>query len=104
MSSVYMLWLLAIFVGLLTVVVGGSLILLPDLETFPPIGLPCSLSIGGLLPRLILSCFVLFVLHLLEASFLSEKKMDGYWVWGSGELLGNYKKWKERKLWFRCIV
>jgi hypothetical protein len=40
-SSVYILWLLSVFVGLLTVGVGVSLTLLSALETLALIGLPC---------------------------------------------------------------
>jgi hypothetical protein len=52
---------LVFFVGLLTVGVGLSLIPLPALDSSPPTGLPCSALIGGFLPCLIVSSFVVFV-------------------------------------------
>ena len=44
-----------------------SLALLPVLETFLPIRLPCPVLIGGILSYLPVSCLVLFDCGLLEA-------------------------------------
>lgn len=58
---------ISILVGILTVGMPVSLILLTALETLSFIGLPWSTSIGGILPCLIVSCFVLIGRYLLEA-------------------------------------
>jgi hypothetical protein len=57
--------------GLLTV---GAAVSLTALGTLPSVGLPWSASIGGTLPCLIESSFVLFGCYLLEGcSFLKRK-------------------------------
>lgn len=72
-------------------------------DSFPPIRRPCPASIWGLLPCLIVSCFVLFGCQLLEVcSFLkrkqrrSESEGEGRWrgqlegVEGGETLVGMY--------------
>lgn len=70
--------------GLLTLEASKLLTLLPDLgDSF---GLPCSASIGGLLPCLVVTCFVLFGCRLLETcSFLRMKQKKSGPGRGAGE-------------------
>ena len=58
-------------------------------DCLPPVCLPCPASIQGLLPRLIVSCCVLFDCHLLEACSFLKRKQKGNGSGGEGRLGGS---------------
>ena len=74
-----MLWILAwlfLFVGLLTVGVGVSMILLPALETLPLTGLSCSALYEDFFFSLFYLAYSCFVLLSWRPAF-SEKEVKG---------------------------
>jgi hypothetical protein len=69
-------------------------------DVFFPIRLPCPVLIWGLLPCLILSCFVIFLCCLWESCSILHRK------WQRGDLgdKGRFQEWREGKWWSGCIL